>query len=34
MTKVQEIYQLDIPYYLEIDKTNITPPPPSLFKEF
>lgn len=33
LTQVQETYQLDIPYYLEIDKTNITPPPP-FFKEF
>lgn len=31
MTQVQETYQLDIPYYLEIDKTNFTPPPPPFF---
>ena len=32
MTKVQEAYQLDIPYFIEIDKTNFTPPPPPFSK--
>ena len=32
MTKVQEAYQLDIPYFIEIDKTNFTPPPPPFLK--
>ena len=32
MTKVQDAYQLDIPYFIEIDKTNFTPPPPPFLK--
>ena len=28
MTKVQDANNLDIPYFIEIDKTNFTPPPP------
>lgn len=28
MTEVQDAYRLQIPYYLEIDKTNNIPPPP------
>ncbi|RXG28609.1 hypothetical protein [Leeuwenhoekiella palythoae] len=31
MAKVQDAYQLDIPYFIEIDKTNFTPPPPPFF---
>ncbi|UBZ09785.1 hypothetical protein LDL79_13390 [Leeuwenhoekiella palythoae] len=32
MAKVQDAYQLDIPYFIEIDKTNFTPPPPTFLK--
>jgi len=34
MTEDQDAYRLQIPYYLEIDKTNSIPPPPPIPKNY